>query len=132
MDFLTQHDSTYLLNASLGSLHEESNSWLEEINFWQSETAFFFKLLNKRMPMKDFPSEKLSLLERGLVDIQTLWLDKSKKEVLNHERTLAALLQNQFSSDEEEFRMEHQRLREMIYNVQDMIKRFKNDVFALF
>jgi hypothetical protein len=132
MNFLTQPTSTYLLGKSLGSLHEESRSWLDEIDFWQNEMVFLYKLLNKRLPTKNFPSEKLSLLEKKLIDIQTAKLDKIKSDLLKHQLSLSALLKNPPWSDEEDFREQHHKLLAELYAFQDLIKSFKREVFLLF
>jgi hypothetical protein len=132
MNLLTRHDASHLLGASLTSLHEQSISWLEEINFWQNEMTFLYKLLNKRMPIHSYPSEKLSVLEKELIDIQTSSLDKTKLKVLNHEQSLANIMHNPAATDEENFREKHQELSMEVYVLQDVIKRFKTVVFALF
>ena len=84
------------------------------------------------MPIKGFPSEQLSALEKELIDIQTSKIDKTKKEVLKHEESLAVLLQTPPLGDEEDFREEHHNLLIEIYNIQSLIKRFKGKVFSLF
>jgi|GEM_PF-659190 len=129
MNFLTQPTSTYLLAASLGSLHEESRRWLGEIDFWQSEMTFLYKLLCKGLPAKTFPSERLSLLEKKLIDIQTSKLDKTRKNLITHELALAALLKSPPLIDEEDFREQHHMLLTELYGIQALIKSFKRDVF---
>lgn len=132
MNLLTHPGSAHLLGASLESLHEESLFWFEEISFWQNEMTFLYKLLNQRLPLKPFPSEKLAALEKELVDIQSSRLDTAKKEIVKHERALAVLLQNPFSNDAERFREEHQRLFTQMYTIYDEIKGFKAKVYTLF
>ena len=132
MNFLTQPTSTYLLAASLGSLQEETRSWLHEIDFWQSEMIFLYKLLHQRLPTKTFPSEKLSLLEKKLIDLRTSKLDKTRGNLITHELALTALLQSSPFSDEEDFREQHHKLLTELYVIKALIKSFKEEVFLLF
>ena len=41
MELLTSPKATYLLEADLVILHEESQEWLNDISFWRDEIAFF-------------------------------------------------------------------------------------------
>jgi len=131
MKTLIHQDSNRLLDMSMESLHEESNAWLKELSFWQEELSFFHRLLDKRMPRLDFPSEKLSAIDKKLVDIQAAKLDKTKEDILRHEKVLSRLLQEPDFSDVQQFREEHHQLLSQIFELQDLIKYLKSEVFSM-
>jgi hypothetical protein len=47
MKLLSNPKTEYLLDASFEYLHNESLEWLNEMDFWRDEMAFFQKLLHK-------------------------------------------------------------------------------------
>ncbi|MBA3706528.1 MAG: hypothetical protein H0W84_11715 [Bacteroidetes bacterium] len=48
MELLANPKSKYLLDAGLEILHEQSIEWLNDIEFWHDEIAFFYSLVIKK------------------------------------------------------------------------------------
>ena len=44
-ELLTSSKKDFLLEAPLEILHSESLEWLEEVEFWKDESAFFYALI---------------------------------------------------------------------------------------
>src|SRR5688572_8049526 len=130
MELLSSPKMGYLLDASLESLHSESQEWLKEIGFWQDEMAFFYKLLHKKESKESFPSKELAAIEKKLVGITSDMLDKIMNAVQNHERSLALLIRTTSFQEEENYRQAHRRLLQDVYEVHVVIRNFKKDVFA--
>ena len=63
MELLTSPKSTYLLEAGLDVLHEQSIEWLNEIAFWRDETAFFYSLVAKKT-LEAVPVKAKSYIEK--------------------------------------------------------------------
>jgi len=130
MELLTYPKSEYLLEASLESLHQESQEWLNEIEFWADEMAFFFTLLHKKEVRETFPSEELADLEKELIRIHGDRLDTIKSSVQRHERILAAVLKTTSLQEEESYRTTHRQLLMEIYALQLLVRNFKKTVFS--
>lgn len=130
MELLSNPKTKYLLDASLEFLHAESLEWLKEIDFWQDEIAFFYKLLHKKEPKNSFPREALASMEKKLVDINSDKLDKVRSEIQSHERSLAAVLKTTSLQEEENYREIHRKLLRVLYEINVLIRNFKKDVFS--
>lgn len=129
MELLTYPKTEYLLEASLESLHQESQEWLKEIAFWSDEMSFFFTLLHRKEVREVFPSKELVTLEKELIRIHGDKLDTARSLVQSHERTLASVLKTTSLQDEESYRNAHRKLLIEIYDLQSLIKNFKKAVF---
>jgi hypothetical protein len=130
MKLLSNPKTEYLLDASLEYLHNESLEWLNEMDFWRDEMAFFQKLLHKEGLKDAFPSERLAALDKQLIGIITNKLEKIMNEVRDHERSLAALIKTTSFQKEENYRHMHRQLLWDIWDIHTAIRNFKKDVFA--
>src|ERR1035438_7363 len=77
MELLTKSKSDYLLNGSIEILHRQSMEWLNEIDFWKDEIAFFYALTVKKT-LNGFPDNLKSQenkIEKELIRISGGELD---------------------------------------------------------
>lgn len=130
MELLGNPKTTYLLDASLETLHSESREWLNEIAFWNEEMAFFYKLIHLREPHIAFPTAGLADLEKKLIQITSEQLGKLKAAVEGHEHILGMLIRNNSFGEEREYRDAHRSLLGQVHEQQGIIKDFKKNVFS--
>lgn len=130
MELLVHPKPEYLLDASLESLHAESTDWLNEIDFWRDEMAFFYKLLHRKETRDAFPSETLAAMEKELVSITGDKLDQLRDHVIRHERSLADLLRTTSLLQEEGYRETHRWLHRDMSALNVMIRAFKKNVYS--
>lgn len=130
MELLTNPQTSYLLQADLAALHTESQSWLQEIEFWEDELAFFYKLLHSKFSSQAYPTEEIAALDKTLVGINSDKLTTVKELILNHERSLALALQRTSMQEEDSYRHAHRPLSNKMAEVYAVIKEFKQNVYA--
>lgn len=130
MELISIAKTDHLLNASLESLHTDSREWLSEIDFWNEEMSFFYKLMHRREPHISFPTANLASVEKEMIQITSEDLCRLKSEVESHERSLSALVKNNSFGEEQEYRDRHKNLLRDMYNIQVRIKKFKSSVFS--
>lgn len=133
MELLSSPKTTYLLEADLEVLHEESHEWLNEINYWRDEIAFFYTLMVKKAG-KNFSLENKS----ELIYLQNEILHISRKEfsdleatISQHENYLDFLLQNNSLGDERIFREKHKIISFQIRTFDTRIRKLKMGIFNL-
>lgn len=132
MELLTSPKSTYLLEAGLEVLHEQSNEWLSEIAFWKDEAAFFYSLVVKKT-LKSVPvnaKSNIESIEKELINITGGELDELQKEVELHEHFLSYLLESKHLN-EDSYRNKHQQLILKFDQFEKRFKSLKREVFAL-
>jgi hypothetical protein len=129
MDLLINPQTSYLLQADLASLHAESKSWLEEIEFWQDELAFFFKLLHSKLASDAFRSVDISGFDKQLISINSE-RGNLKEQVQRHERALETVLQSTSISDEDNYRIVHRNLHRKMVEMHAAVRNFKKEVYA--
>ena len=131
MMLLPVHKSEYLLNVSLESLHSESIEWLQKVDFWRDEIAFFYKFIFLREIKTDLPAPEVGKIENKLVYFKSDILDKLRDEVVAHEQILAQLFMLTPLEEEQGYRHKHRMLSEEIYGVEEQVKILKTEVFSL-
>ncbi len=80
MELLSYSKTDYLLDATLESLHKESVAWVNELEFWADEMAFFYKLLHNHKLSSVFPSAEVGEIDKALVKLSGESLEKMKRE----------------------------------------------------
>jgi len=130
MELITNPNSEYLHDASLETMHAQSREWLNEVDFWIEEMAFFYSLIHMREPHIFLPTVGIADLERELITLTSEHLLKLKMGVESHERALARMVKNISLDEEHEYRETHQRLLEEMNRLQEGIRKFKKSVFA--
>lgn len=129
MELLIYPKTDYLLDVSLESLHAESQAWLQNIDFWTDEMAFFYKLLHKKELIETYPSRELAAIEKELIKVYGERLEKARTEIQSHERLLGALVKSTSFVEDENYREKHRKLVLEIFDIQVLIRSFKKKVF---
>lgn len=132
MELLTFPKNEYLLDASLEDLHAQSQEWMKEIDFWNDEIAFFYKLLRKKEVKDVFPARELAEIEKTLIRINSDDMLRLRDEVLNHERLLSTLIRSTSLDEEQVYREAHRRLYRDMYKLSELIRSFKKSVFSFY
>lgn len=132
MELLTYPKNEYLLGASLDTLHVESQDWLKELEFWSDEMAFFYKLLHKKESSDAFPPRDLAAIEKALIRIDSEELRRVREGVLSHERLLSSVVKSTSMAEEQVYRETHRNLYSEMFNLNQLIRAFKKDVFSFY
>ena len=132
MKNLTSPKRIFLLEAPLEILHAESLEWLEEVEFWKDEAAFFYALIMEKTKQNPsaFKAKESKDVEKHLVYVSAEKIDDLKMEVQAHERFLARLMDNP-KLDEQLYRSRHQTIAEKIKRFEFEFKQMKQKVFAV-
>lgn len=132
MELLLSPKSTYLLDASVEVLHEQSIEWLNEIAFWRDESAFLYSLFaNKTLKFVPVNSKKdIEKIEKELLAMTCEDLDKLQHEVEDHEKFLDLLLKNDHL-DKETYKRKHHALTLTFSEFEKRFKFLKKEIFAL-
>lgn len=124
--------SRLLLEAPLEALHQESLEWLEEIEFWKDETAFFYALImgktRARFPLAG--AREIRSLEDHLVYVSAETLDDLRQLVQAHERFLAKLMDD-VSLSEQAYRTKHRAIAKKMAAFEEEFRAMKRKVFLL-
>ena len=132
MELLAPTKSNYLLEAPLEILHEESLEWLEEVEFWKDETAFFYKLIiqksKERTPL--LKTKQAKEAERHLIYISAEKLDDLKIEVDAHEKFLSRII-NSKKLDEGLYRSRHKAIAKKFQDFEKEFCDMKKKIFQL-
>jgi hypothetical protein len=132
MELLTSSKQTYLLEAGLEILHEQSNEWLNEIAFWREEVAFYYAIIIKKthLSVPLHSKDALNMIEKELEIISGGKLDSLQKEVEQHEKALYMFLKDKVGS-ERDYRDAHKKLTHEFENFEEKLKQVKRDIFSL-
>lgn len=130
MKLIISAKTAFLLEAPLEVLHCESLEWLEEIEFWRDESAFFYSLIigkTKQNPSA-FKTKESKDIEKHLIYISAEKLDDLKIEVQAHERFLAKIMDN-IKLDEQLYRLRHKAIAEKFHTFEIEYKEMKRKIF---
>lgn len=133
MKLLTSPKTTYLLDADIEILHEQSNEWLNEIAFWYDELSFLHSLVIKKT-LKLVPvnaKNSIEKIENELIRLTGGELDRLKLTVETHEKLLGDILEKKGSTNEDTYREKHHQLINEFREFNDRLKLLKKDVFNL-
>ena len=133
MELLASPKTTYLLEADLEVLHEESREWLNEISYWRDEIAFFYMLMVKKSD-KNFSlqnKDELVHIQEELLSISGKEFNDLEVDSNHHENYLASLLENNSLKDERIFRNKHKIISSQIRSFDLRIRKFKREIFIL-
>ena len=130
MEQLAPAKSSYLLEAPLEILHEESLEWLEEVEFWKDEVAFLYKLIiqksKERTPL--LKTKQAKEAERHLIYISVEKLGDLKIEVDAHEKFLSRVIDNK-KFDAELYRSRHKAIAEKFQDFEKEFRDMKKKIF---
>lgn len=132
MELLTSPKATYLLEAGLEILHEQSNEWLNDISFWKEEIAFFYAIIIKKthvsVPLD--AKDSLQQIEEELGLISGGELEKLQKEVEEHEKSLYMFLKKK-TGTERAYRETHKKLAHEFEDFEKKFREIKRNIFSL-
>lgn len=133
MELLESPKTTYLLEARLEILHEQSIEWLKEIAFWKDEIAFYyaFMLQHENNWVPEQFKDQLNLLEKEIIDLSGGELDDLQKVVEEHEHMLGLIVDKKIEV-EQNYRLQHKQLSVRIIQFEKRFRSLKNDVFNIF
>jgi hypothetical protein len=132
MELLAYPKNDYLLDASLDTLHAESQDWLKDMEFWADEMTFFYKLLRKKETSEAFPANDLAAMEKAVIKINSDELGNVRSDVLSHERLLSSVMKSTSMAEEQVYREAHRRLHSEMHNLNALIRSFKKEVFDFY
>jgi|CXWL01.1.fsa_nt_gi hypothetical protein len=132
MKNLESPKSSFLLQAPIEVLHSESMEWLDEIELWKDESAFFYALIIKETKQNPsvFKTQESKDIEKHLVYVSAEKIDDLKLEVQAHEEFLSRLLDNPHL-DQQLYRSRHKALTEKIHVLENEIKEMKRKIFIV-
>jgi hypothetical protein len=132
MKQISHSQKNYLIEAPLEVLHEQSMEWLEEIEFWKDEIAFFYKLLGleaKTNPAS-LKSENAKIVETQIIHISAQELDELKTETESHEKFLSRIMDDPKLNDQL-YKNRHRIIFEKYTSLERRIKELKQKLFQL-
>jgi hypothetical protein len=123
----TKTSRVYQLDAPLEVLHAESREWMTELHFMKDESAFFYKLIEKRESSDK--ARNLADAHRQLINLSNERLDKLIVDTESHERVLADVLKKNLS-DEKAYRYSHHEISRRIKELNSDMKNLKRNLFS--
>jgi nitroreductase len=129
MELLAPPKSFPLLDMAVESLHAQTQEWLSEINFQESEVHFLYDLLSQKIYSEVYGDEAKNMAEM-IRTISASEIEGLKKEIEAHERALDQLMTDN-SGDEVSFREQHRRLNESFREMDESYKALKTEIFNL-
>jgi hypothetical protein len=132
MELLTSPKSMYLLEAGLEVLHQETNEWRSDLQFWTEEIPFFLNLIRRDKNQSIPKSAKASLerIEGELLQIITEEIDKLNVEVELHEYFLCKMMETP-EKDQQDYREKHKQLSIRVGEFEKRFKLLKMEIFKL-
>lgn len=133
MELLSSPKTSYMLEANLEVLHEETTEWLNDINYWRDEIAFFYTLMVKKIGkgMEGDDQEEIGHIQDELLHINQNKLDELQQMLETHERNLSALLDGVSLHDERSYRDKHKVILGKVRNINERIRSLKREIFSL-
>ena len=127
--------------APLQELHRATLLWNSELDFWMEELNFFRSLIGEhfRQMITDSHFIHTQELVKMITNLRETIVPEIQTDLLNHEKHLAAILENPFSyeiNDPDEpqadlpYREEHKRLEQAIIAVMKALKALKREMFS--
>jgi len=128
MKSLTQPPKTYILEASLETLHEQSVNWLNTIKLWEDEGQFYLDFLENKL-FNQITSEDKSRIEEILHEVIGNNTEAFKTELSVHERELNRIIEGEL--DARDFRLRHTGMVHRFVEFETQLKLFKKSVLEL-
>lgn len=122
----------YLLNAPVEVLHETSQEWLQEMEFYKDEVAFFYHLLRQKSKQdaKVLKTKEAHDIERHIIHVSVDTVNEMEKDIRLHEKFLTHILKNP-ETDQQFYRDQHQELSNKINAFRKEFHQLKKEVFQL-
>jgi hypothetical protein len=133
MKLLSSPKTTYLLEADIEVLHEESQEWLNEIRFWRDELAFFYTLMIKKSGLnivRESKDEVVHLLDE-ILHLSGKEFGELETAIKQHENYLASLMETNSLSNDRDFREKHKNIFFLVDSFDKRMKKLKSGIFLL-
>lgn len=127
MEALTTPKTTYLLEAGLDVLHDQSKEWLSELDFLKIELRFFLKLLNAKIFTLEKDQQRQNVL-KNMDRLCTTVLHELEQQIKTHEKSLSVLL-TATEADDAQYRDQHKQLHQKMHQFVNDVKSLKMLVF---
>lgn len=132
MNNLSPATSNYLLEVSLEDLHQESRSWLSEIELWRFELAFYQRLLDKVSGKITEVEDKktsdhfqhLNRYFRGEL------LDQYEHDIREHEKYLDRMIREKMPFNEQLYREVHKKYQGQVLGFDRDFKQYRKDLYG--
>ena len=118
-----------LLGAGLDVLHQDSQEWLDTIDFWKDETRFFADLLQKKVT-KDGTKSDYGKMLNNLDKIHADLFDYLTDDIVAHEKLLARIYKGEKGLADGDYRNQHRKLNARMDVFTNDFKEFKKMVFG--
>jgi hypothetical protein len=128
---LTAAKNEYLLEQGHNYMHDETISWLSDLEFCRTELAFLTRLLDKTF-LRVKSAQKISdliQLEKKVKTFRMMSVKALHDEVVNYERELSLLDENKFLKKKQSFFNEHEKHELAINRFMNEVKEMKMEVF---
>ena len=131
MENLNGTESEYLLQSSLEDLHQVSQYWLSEIEFWKTELNFFQEMLDKHCPQIKTPEQKKELdhFQNLIIYYNGELLDEYNRKIRKHTKYLARLIGSGPSFDDFSYREKNKTYSEQIGSIRKRLQEYKIELF---
>ena len=126
-----QSGTNYDWESGLEVLHQESKSWVSEIELWQVELNFFEKYLLKNRSMFTSESDlnRIQHFDNRIKYYRHDLLHKFTKKILGYEKYLARELKTADLPDDSTYRYKHHEMASHIHPFRIEFNMFKRDFF---
>ncbi|MBX2962682.1 MAG: hypothetical protein KF687_09230 [Cyclobacteriaceae bacterium] len=120
----------YILQPSLIAMHRESLEWISATELWKRELVFFQNLLDQHAPKMNHVEFKKQVdhYQHLITYYSGELVDSLRKNLKDHEKKLAVMLQELNESDTEYFK-EHSSVIEEVAAFAKVFAEFKHGFF---
>lgn len=132
MKDLKQPSGEYLLEPGLENLHQQSKTWLSEIELWKIELTFFQKLLDRyARNFQDIEDKKkIDQFQNFIIYYSGELLDEAHKQVRQQEEFLAQqLASDNTRPNEQDYRLRHESAQEKVSGIRVQMADRKRSFF---
>ena len=130
MNHLGPATTNYLLEISLEDLHQESRTWLSEIEFWRTELLFFQKIMKKRAMKLVAVEERNGIFSDPNYLIQKRILDQFEQDIREHEKNLKNMIQEKVPFNEQFYRDVHKNFLAQFKAFDLDFKQYRMDLYS--
>ena len=132
MNKLSPANTSYLLEVGMEDLHQQSNTWLSEIEFWRLELSFYQKLLDKvtvRIPAGE-DKKAIDHFQNLLLYYQGELLDRYEHDTRAHEKLLGSMVEEKAPFNEQLYREDHKRHESQLQTFATGFKQYRKELYA--
>jgi|GEM_PF-4857892 len=121
----------YLDHASVEEMHHLLREWQSQVEFWNAESVFFYKLVDKYF-LKSAEADQGEHFEALLKRINA-FVDQTlpgiREKIEEQKSKLSALVENKFAQNEQQIRDRQRKLDRRMREVQSHFQILKQEIF---